>query len=149
MHEEEKVAMRSLISCVPVAVVVPYALCALHHKAWAICYATGAILSLFSLFSLTVLVPMLFRPGSRSSVKAALCLTLFMKIPIYMVALYLMTQLAASGAAAAVVGIVLAPMVITIRAVVGMVYRPAASATRARRAARLAGSQRHAPAEGG
>jgi hypothetical protein len=150
MHEDETMALRALQSCIPVAGVVIIALCTLHHRPWALCYATGASLSLFSLCSLTVFVPMLLRPGAPGSVKAILCLTLFMKLPVYMRSLYMMTRLAASGAAASVVGIALAPMVITFRAVVGMARRhevePAARKTHL---VRTGGANRQAPAEGG
>jgi hypothetical protein len=132
MHQDDKIAFRSLTSCVPVAAVTTYALCALHHKSWALCYATGGFLSLFSLFSLTIVVPMLVRPSASPAVKWVLGLTLFMKLPIYMFALYLMTQLAASGAMAAVFGIALAPMVITFNTVVGMVRRPKVKESRIR-----------------
>jgi hypothetical protein len=125
MQHDDKMALRSLRDCIPVAAVITYALCAIHHKPWALCYATGALLSLFSLFSLTIVVPMLVRPGANPAVKWLLGLTLFMKLPIYMFALYMMTLIAASGAVAAVFGIALAPMVITFKAIVGMVRKPA------------------------
>ncbi len=150
MHEDDKMALQSLKSCVPVAGAITYAFYALNHKSWALCYATGALLSLFSLFTLTILVPMLFRPGAHPSVKALLCITLFMKLPIYMFALYMMTRLAAAGAAASVVGIALAPMVITLKAVAAMVRRPITEQIgRKRRAAQTGNARRPVPAEGG
>jgi hypothetical protein len=101
---------------------------------------------------------MLFRPGARPYVKGVLLVTLFMKLPIYMVALYFMTRLAASGAAGSVIGIALAPMVITVKAIVNMVYHPAVKASRPEpvaqqkpqeKAAPRRAPQRALPTEGG
>jgi len=122
MQSDEKMAVRCLMWCVPVAASVTWSLGSLHRKDFALCYLVGALVSLFSFCSLTIIIPILFRPGAKSWVKGVLALTLFLKVPIFMLALYYMTRFAASGAAASVFGIALAPMVITLRTLVGMAH---------------------------
>lgn len=125
MQSDEKAAVRALIWSIPIGTATTLALNALHHRDWAVCYGIGAALSVFSLCSLTIFVPMLIQPGARPAIKGVLAVTLYMKLPIFCGALYYMTCVAASGAGASVFGIALAPMVITGRAILGMVRRPA------------------------
>ncbi len=97
------------------------------HRAAAWGFGLGASLSLFSLLSLTVIVPFLFRPDSPRHVKGLLSLSLMMKLPIYTLVLYLIARLPGIGPAVAVAGIGLSPAVITLKTVGAMIARPAAA----------------------
>lgn len=84
---------------------------------WGLGFLIGGLLSLLSLYSLVVIVPILFRPGAPAYAKGLLSLTLFMKLPFYMMALYLATHLLKTQPMALGLGVLLVPLVITLRAV--------------------------------
>ena len=86
-----------------------------HHR-WAWGFVIGAILSLFSLITLTIAVPFLTWPGAPRHMSALIIITLFMKMPIFCVGLYLATRLPGVSAFACCLGIGLAPAVITLKA---------------------------------
>ncbi len=83
---------------------------------WAISFGLGALMSLFSLLSLTIIVPALIRPGAPQFSRSLLNLTLLLKLPLYAAGLYLIMRLPRSAPAAAAAGIGLVPGVITLNA---------------------------------
>lgn len=91
-------------------------LCAARNS-WAWSFLIGATLSLLSMLSLSVLIPMLFHPGASRHAKALLLITLFMKMPLYCVGLFLLMIVPNASGLSAVFGIALVPFVITARAV--------------------------------
>ena len=86
-----------------------------HHR-WAWGFVIGAVLSLFSLVTLTIAVPFLTWPGAPRHMSALIIITLFMKMPIFCVGLYLATRLPGVSAFACCLGIGLAPAVISLKA---------------------------------
>ncbi|HZO88088.1 MAG TPA: hypothetical protein VFB38_07075 [Chthonomonadaceae bacterium] len=117
MREEGNLIVRALKTSAWVTLLTTLALLGAGKNDWAWGFLTGAVLSLFSLFSLTVVVPMLLRPGASRAAQALLGLTLFMKLPIYMIGLYLIANVPAIKAAGAGFGIALLPVVITLKAI--------------------------------
>ena len=87
------------------------------RSAWAWGFLIGAALSLFSMFSLAVLVPQQFRPGATRRARRWLLLTLILKLPLYAAGLYLVTRVQGISPVAAMFGIALAPIVITLKAI--------------------------------
>jgi|GEM_PF-7123410 len=79
---------------------------------WAKGFLIGSLLSIFSMSSLMFLVPFLFVPGNRVA-KGLLGATLFMKLPIYGILVYLAVLVAKTGWFALVLGIALVPAVLT------------------------------------
>lgn len=80
---------------------------------WALGFLIGGALSLFSMFSLTVIVPFLFQPGVGGRAKGLLSLTLFMKLPLYGAGLYVVSRGEWVDPRGAGIGIVLVPAVLT------------------------------------
>jgi hypothetical protein len=75
-------------------------------------FLIGALLSLFSMSSLIFLVPFLFVPGNHAA-KGLLSATLFMKLPLYGILLYLAVIMLKTASFALVMGIAVVPMVLT------------------------------------
>ncbi len=125
MEPEEPLTRRALKTSVWVAACTTlYLFCAARYGlAWG--FLIGALLSLFSLFSLTVAVPMLCRPGASRFAQGMLSLTLLMKLPLYMVGLCLITHLGRTAPMGAGLGIALVPMVITLKALGSLIKLPA------------------------
>lgn len=84
---------------------------------WAAGFLIGSLLSLFSMFSLAILVPILFRPSTAAGAKGLLTMTLFMKLPIFGAVLYLITRTKFAEPMAVAAGIALIPAVLTAFAV--------------------------------
>ncbi len=78
--------------------------------------AVGSALSLFSLWSLVVLVPALLRPGRRG-LRHGLTAILFLKFPLYVAVLYWATQVMHADVFALFGGIALVPVVIVLKIV--------------------------------
>lgn len=117
MHLEEPFTLRTLKTSAWTAIVAAVLFFLASHREWAAGFTVGAALSLFSLFSLVVLVPILFRPGAGRFAKGLLSLTLFCKLPFYMGALYFGTTLPGAQPAAMALGIALVPFVITMKTI--------------------------------
>jgi hypothetical protein len=77
----------------------------------------GALLSLFSLFSLGVCVPALFHKGATRMASAMLQVLLLMKLPIYAIGLYVASRMGSAAAFAAFAGCTLVPTIISLKAV--------------------------------
>lgn len=117
MQEEEKAAVRALKTSAWVAVFTTLLLIRAAHTDWAWGFSIGAFVSLFSLVSLTIVIPMLFQPGASSHVRGLLGLTLFMKLPVYAGCLYLATSVRGVAPMAVGIGLALSPIVITARTI--------------------------------
>ncbi len=79
---------------------------------WAKGFLIGSLLSLLSMSSLMFLVPFLFVPGNKAA-KGLLSVTLFMKLPIYGLLVYLAVLFSKTGWFAMVLGITVVPTVLT------------------------------------
>src|SRR5436853_32270 len=103
MHEE-KITQSGLKAGIQFAILATILLFCGGRRDWGWGFVIGGFLSLLSLFSLTVLVPMLFRPGTNCA-KGILTLTLFMKLPLYLFLLSFVSQQHGVEPIAAVLGI--------------------------------------------
>jgi hypothetical protein len=117
MQNEETLRIRTLYHSLWIGLVTNAALFGLAPRGWAWGFLVGAVMSLFSALSLIVIVPLLFRPGANEHTKGLLSATLFMKIPLYMVGLYIGTNVKGVEPMAMMCGILLVPTVITLRAI--------------------------------
>ena len=112
---EEKTVVRSLKSAALCAVALDLLFFMGGRATWGWGFLIGALVSLFSLVSLLVIVPILFRPHASPHVKGLLLLTLLLKLPFYAVALSMVTPRHGIEPLAAGVGVALIPLVLTFR----------------------------------
>lgn len=103
------------------------------HIGWARGFSVGAGLSLISLFSLGTVVPRLSMPTAPRASQILLSLVLFLKLPLYTIALYMVTHMPGVDARSAFPGILAAPLAITIKAVGSLVWQNVADAAYRRR----------------
>jgi hypothetical protein len=115
MQNEQK-AMRAIRSSFWATILVTTWLYAVGKHALGWGFLIGAIVSLFSIATLGVVVPMFFRPGASGHARFILGLTFFMKLPVFALALYLGTHLKAVNPLGLIFGIAVAPAVITLQA---------------------------------
>ncbi len=113
--QRDTICLRSIQATSVLTITTTLLLLAAHQNAYAWGFLIGALLSLLSLISLTVIVPFLFQPNAPRYMSALLLLTLFMKLPMFVVGLYLMTHLRGVAPAAGAIGIGLGPVVIGLR----------------------------------
>jgi len=113
MIKQHKQIVRTFFHSVAFAIPIALALFLSGHRNEAVGFAIGAVLSLFSLYSLGVCVPALFRPGANGSASALLQLLLVMKLPIYAVGLYMATRMGSAAAFAAFAGCALVPAIVS------------------------------------
>ena len=118
--QEDTLCLRSVKTSALLTIFATLLLLVAHQSAWAWGFLIGALLSLLSLVSLTVIIPFLFRPNAPRHMSALLGMTLMMKLPLFMAGLYLMTHLRGVAPAAGVMGIVLGPLVIGLKTIGGM-----------------------------
>ena len=123
MPTQDEINLRTLKTGSWLAALIVLTLAWTGHRAAAWGFGLGALLSLFSLLSLTVIVPTLFHPNASRHVKQVLSITLYMKLPVYCMALYLIARLPGLGPALSVAGIALSPAVITLKTLGGMIAR--------------------------
>jgi hypothetical protein len=116
---EDTLALRTVKTGAVSAVFLTLLLIGTGHPSWAVGFFIGAALSLFSIFSLMVVVPFLMRPGAPSYASTLLGLALFMKLPTYVLGLYFAVRIAGSSPINAILcitlGVLLAPLVITLK----------------------------------
>lgn len=112
---QDTICLRSIQATGLLTITTTLLLLAAHQNAYAWGFLIGALLSLLSLISLTVIVPFLFQPNAPRYMSALLLLTLFMKLPMFVVGLYLMTHLRGVAPAAGAIGIGLGPVVIGLK----------------------------------
>jgi hypothetical protein len=121
---EDTLALRTVKTSVVSAVFLTLLLISTGHLRWAGGFLIGAGLSLFSIFSLMIVVPFLLRPGAPACAPTLLGIALFMKLPTYALGLYLAVRIAGSAPLSAILsvtlGILLAPLVITLKTLGGM-----------------------------
>ena len=101
-----------------------FALFEMQKLTWATGFALGSALSLFSLLSLAIVVPLLFQPGMPRYVTALLGVTLLMKLPLYCGAFYLTATGHFLCPGAVFAGLLLAPVLITLKTIGGMIPLP-------------------------
>ena len=82
------------------------------HSNWAWGFGVGAGISVFSLLSLGTIVPMLMFPSAPGATQFLLSLVMILKLPLYVVALYVVTRMPGADARSAFPGILMAPAVI-------------------------------------
>ena len=121
---EDKLTLRTLRTGAAGTLVVTATVAASGHSGAAIGFLIGAVLSLFSLFSLTFLVPLLLRPEAPKFAGSLLGVTLFMKLPLYFAGLYAATHIPGVSAVWTACGIALAPMIITLKTIGGILPKP-------------------------
>src|SRR5260221_14128572 len=78
---EDNLALRTLKTGAISTVFLTLLLCGAGRFPWAGGFCIGAALSLFSIFSLMVVVPFLLRPGAPAHASLLLGIPLFMKLP--------------------------------------------------------------------
>ena len=75
-------------------------------------FGIGAVLSLFSLWSLSVGIPVLICQGAGTLQRVAFGLLLWTKLPVFILLLYVASQLGETALMGAIAGIALCPMMI-------------------------------------
>jgi hypothetical protein len=123
--QEDKTVVRSLKSAAWFAVALDLTIFNYRQPMWGWGFLIGALLSLFSLVSLIVVVPILIRPGASPHVKGLLAMTLFMKLPLYAVALSLSNPRHGIEPMAVGLGIALVPLVLTFRTAAALLMEEA------------------------
>lgn len=113
--QEDKTVVRALKSAACVATVLDLTFFCSGQSKWGWGFLIGALVSLFSLFSLIVIVPILIRPKASPHVKGLLSLTLFLKLPFYAIALSLANPRHGVEPMAVGLGIALVPLILTFR----------------------------------
>jgi hypothetical protein len=113
--QEDKTIVRSLKSAAWFAAALDLTFFCSGQTSWGWGFLIGALVSLFSLVSLLVLVPILFRPHASPHVKGLLTMTLFLKLPFYGIALSLANPRHGVEPMATGLGTALIPLVLTFR----------------------------------
>jgi MFS family permease len=129
MQPEVPLTQRALKSGAWVTLYSTLVLLCTGHPGWAWGFLIGALLSLFSLFSLIVVVPKLFRLDSPRRVQRLLSIVLVLKLPLYAAFLYLAVSVRGVSLAGVGVGVVLVPMIITLKTIGGLLRPPASQPT--------------------
>lgn len=117
MTKQHNQTLRTFIHSLLAAGLIAAVLHVAGRSRWAGGFVIGSGLSLFSLYSLKVCVPALFRPASRRYATALMQAALLLKLPLYGVGLYLATRLGTEASFAAFAGCALVPLVISLEAV--------------------------------
>ncbi len=123
--QEDKTVVRSLKSAAWFAAVLDLLFFCSGKSMWGGGFLIGALISLFSLGSLIVIIPILIRPNASPHVKGLLSMTLFLKLPIYAVALSLSTPRHGIEPMAVGLGIALVPLVLTFRTAAALLIEEA------------------------
>ncbi|MCW3055799.1 MAG: hypothetical protein JWN14_4969 [Chthonomonadales bacterium] len=113
--QEDKTVVRSLKSAACFAAALDLMLFCGGQTMWGWGFLIGALVSLFSLGSLVVIVPILIRPHASPHVKGLLAMTLFLKLPFYGIALGLANPHHGVEPMGVGLGIALVPLVLTFR----------------------------------
>ena len=123
--QEDKTLVRALKSAAWCAAALDLLFFASGQPAWGRGFLIGALVSLFSLVSLIVIVPILIRPHASPRVKGLLSATLFMKLPFYAIALWLASPRHGVEPMGAGLGIALVPLVLTFRTAAALLMESA------------------------
>lgn len=113
-NAQENLHRRSLKASALAFPMLTLAFYAAGKNDWGLGFLLGSSLSLFSMATLMLAVPFLMRPGMPRHMTALLQMTLFMKLPIFMVVLYIVSRISTGAAGASVAGISLVPAMITL-----------------------------------
>ncbi len=114
-RQQDPLVERTLKSAVVAAGSVSLLLFYGSPRTWAWGFLMGALLSLFSVMTLAAIVPILIRPHASPYVKGLLMLTLLLKLPLYVLVLSLANTRHGVEPMAVGGGLVLVPMVLTLR----------------------------------
>ena len=123
--QDLNLAVRALKTGTWTLALTTFALFETSRTTWGAGFLLGGAMSLFSLLSLAVVIPMLFQPGMPRYMTALLGVTLLMKLPLYCGALYLAATCRFISPAAAFAGLLIVPTVITLKTIGGVIARPA------------------------
>ena len=115
--QDSAICLRSVKTSLWLGLLVFVLCCGSHHTNWAWGFLIGALLSLFSMISLMLAVPFLTWSGAPRHMSLLMIVTLFMKLPIFCLGLYLATHLPGVSAMACCAGICLTPVAITMKAI--------------------------------
>jgi hypothetical protein len=110
---EQKITRHALISGAWATGLLTVVLFYAGRPTWAVGFLIGSLLSLFSMISLSIIVPILFRPSASAGAKGLLSMTLFMKLPIFGAVLYFVAKGTFAEPMAVAAGIALIPAVLT------------------------------------
>jgi hypothetical protein len=113
VETEPKITRLALISGAWATGLLTAALFYAGRPTWAVGFLIGSLLSLFSMVSLTIIVPILFRPSASAGAKGLLGMSLFMKLPIFGAVFYLISKTNIAEPMAIGAGIALIPAVLT------------------------------------
>lgn len=116
------IVIRSLIWGTVVSVLAVFALTRFGHAKWTLAFGVGASLSMFSLFSLGMLVPKLTSTKSPGGSQFLLALLLFLKLPMYTIVLYALTRACGDDVKFAFPGVLVAPVMIGARTIWSVVF---------------------------
>lgn len=131
--EEPSIISGSLTLGLLLSVVTSVILIKSGRVGWSWGFSVGAGISLISLYSLSTLVPRLTMPAASGASQFLLALVLFLKLPLYTIALYAVTRMPGVDARSAFPGILVAPIAITAKAVGAGVWHSIAEAAYRRR----------------
>ena len=123
--QEDKTVVRALKSAAWFAGALDLMLFCSGKTQWGWGFLIGSLISLFSLGSLIVFIPILIRPKASPHVKGLLSMTLFLKLPLYAVALSLSTPRHGIEPMAVGLGIALVPLVLTFRTAAALLIEEA------------------------
>ena len=130
--EEPNEITGTLVTGLQISVLVSGFMAIGHHAGWALGFGAGAAISLFSTFSLGVLVPVLSRPGAPRASQFVLAMLLLLKLPVYVLALYLVTRVCGDDAKFAFLGIMVSPAVIGGRTIGKLIFQSTVDTVRRR-----------------
>jgi hypothetical protein len=117
MRNQKSETLRTFFHSLGIAALITFVFWIAGHRIWSAGFVLGAAMSLFSLFSLRVCVPRLFRAGATGRATTLLHFALVAKLPVYGAGLYLATRMGSAAAFAAFAGCALVPAVITLETV--------------------------------
>ena len=107
-----------------------------HLANWAIGLAAGSAISLFSLLSLGILVPIVMMPNAPGASQFLLGLILFLKLPIYTILLWGVSNIRGVDMRSTVPGVILAPCLVGAQAVLQVLMEPIKARVHRRRVKR-------------
>ncbi|MCW3100356.1 MAG: hypothetical protein JWL77_5974 [Chthonomonadaceae bacterium] len=123
--QEDKTVVRALKSAACFAAVLDLTFFCAGQTTWGWGFLIGSLVSLFSLGSLVVIVPILIRPHASPHVKGLLAMTLFLKLPFYGIALSLANPHHGVEPMGVGAGIALVPLVLTFRTAIALLLEGA------------------------
>ena len=108
----------------------------MHLAGWAIGMAAGSAISLFSLLSVGILIPIVMMPNAPGASQFLLGLVLFLKLPIYAILLWAVSLIPGVDMRSTVPGVILAPTLVGAHAVLQVLWEPIRESAHRRRVKR-------------